>query len=58
MYIARGIEVELQSGMCFHLANCYSMPAQYGAGFSESIAVTESGCEMLSPGVLRELVVR
>jgi Xaa-Pro dipeptidase len=58
MYIARGIEVELQPGMCFHLANCYSMPAQYGAGFSESIAVTETGCEMLSTGVQRELVVR
>lgn len=58
MYIAQGIERELEAGMCFHLANCYSMPAEYGAGFSESIAVTTKGCELLTPGILRELVVR
>jgi Xaa-Pro dipeptidase len=58
MYIAEGEERELQPGMTFHLPICLFVPRQYGTGFSESVAVTEHGCEVLTPGEARELAVR
>jgi Xaa-Pro dipeptidase len=58
MYIAEGEERELRPGMTFHLPICIFAPQQYGTGFSESVAVTESGCEVLTPGRRRELAVR
>ncbi|WP_347268162.1 hypothetical protein [Paracoccus sp. (in: a-proteobacteria)] len=45
--------------MTFHLPICTWVPAEkYGVGFSESILVTETGCEILGPGHRRELAVR
>jgi Xaa-Pro dipeptidase len=58
MYIAEGEERELRPGMTFHLPICIFAPRQYGTGFSESVAVTENGCEVLTPGEARELAVR
>jgi Xaa-Pro dipeptidase len=58
MYIAEGEDRELRPGMTFHLPMCIFVPRQYGTGFSESVAVTERGCEVLTPGQGRELVVR
>lgn len=58
MYIAEGEERELRPGMCFHLPICIFVPRAYGTGFSESVTVTETGCEVLTPGEARELVVR
>ena len=58
MYIAPGIERELVPGMAFHLPICLFSPGNYGTGFSESVVVTENGCELLTPGRNRELVVR
>lgn len=58
MYIADGIERELEAGMTFHLPICAWVPAQYGVGFSESIVVTDTGCALLTPGRDRELAVR
>jgi Xaa-Pro aminopeptidase len=58
MYIAEGEERELRPGMCFHLPICIFVPQQYGVGFSESVTVTETGCEVLTPGEARELAVR
>jgi Xaa-Pro dipeptidase len=58
MYIAEGIERELEPGMTFHLPICAWVPAQYGIGFSVSIVVTETGCEFLTPGRNRALAVR
>lgn len=58
MYIAPGIDRELRPGMAFHLPICIFVPGQYGTGFSESVVVTETGCELLTPGLGLELVVR
>lgn len=58
MYIAPGIDRELEPGMAFHLPQCVFVPGQYGTGFSESVVVTETGCELLTPGEGRELVIR
>ncbi len=58
-YIALGSQTLLQPGMTFHLPICTWVPAEkYGVGFSESILVTETGCEILGPGHRRELAVR
>jgi Xaa-Pro dipeptidase len=58
MYIAEGEERELRPGMCFHLPICIFVPNRYGTGFSESVVVTETGCELLTPGEARELAIR
>ncbi len=58
MYIAEGEERELVPGMTFHLPICIFVPRRCGTGFSESVAVTEHGCEVLTPGEARELAVR
>lgn len=58
MYIAAGEERPLQPGMTFHLPICVFVPGKYGVGFSESVAVTDTGCEVLTPGLGRHLVVR
>jgi Xaa-Pro dipeptidase len=55
MYLARGEERELVPGMTFHLPICLSVPRVAGVGFSESVVVTESGCELLTPGTDRHL---
>lgn len=59
VYVAEGCEVELQAGMTFHIPICTWVPSgKYGIGFSESVLVTESGCELLTPGRDRQLAVR
>ncbi|WP_449282673.1 M24 family metallopeptidase [Leucobacter sp.] len=58
VYIAPGVDIELRPGMAFHLPQCVFVPGQYGTGFSESVVVTETGCELLTPGLGRELVIR
>ena len=35
--------------MCFHVATCIFIPRVAGVGFSRSVAVTESGCDLLDP---------
>lgn len=57
-YIALGAERELRPGMCFHLPICVLYPGELGLGFSESIVITEDGCEQLTPVRPCELVVR
>lgn len=58
-YIAEGSQTLLKPGMTFHLPLCAWVPAgHYGIGFSESVLVTETGCEILGPGERRELAVR
>jgi Xaa-Pro dipeptidase len=59
VYIAEGSDTVLKPGMCFHLPICAWVPTdKYGIGFSESIHVTETGCETLTPGKDRFLHVR
>jgi Xaa-Pro dipeptidase len=56
VYIARGAEQVLEPGMAFHLPICLCVPRVAGVGFSESVVVTDDGCELLTPGDARHLV--
>ncbi|HLJ21375.1 MAG TPA: Xaa-Pro peptidase family protein [Stellaceae bacterium] len=38
----------LEPGMVFHMPPALRMPHQYCVGFSETVAVTETGCEVLT----------
>lgn len=49
MYIAEGSEREVLPGMAFHLAICSMVPGSHGVGFSETVVITDSGCECLTP---------
>lgn len=44
--------------MTFHLAVNPWVPGGEGVGFSESIVVTETGCDLLTTGDRRELILR
>ncbi|MBA4026361.1 MAG: hypothetical protein C0482_28785 [Gordonia sp.] len=57
-YIVEGDDIELAPGMAFHLPIAiWSVSARRGIGFSETIAVTKTGCAVLTPGPPRELIV-
>ncbi len=47
-YIAEGIEAELQPGMVFHLPIAARIPGVCGVALSETVLVTETGCESLT----------
>lgn len=51
VYIAEGIDRELEPGMTFHLPLCTWVPREFGVGYSETVVVTEDGCETVTPGV-------
>jgi Xaa-Pro dipeptidase len=38
----------LEPGMVFHMPPALRIPRQYGLGFSETVLVTETGCEVLT----------
>jgi Xaa-Pro dipeptidase len=38
----------LEPGMVFHMPPALRMPRQYGVGFSETVVVTDTGCEVLT----------
>jgi Xaa-Pro aminopeptidase len=54
--IAEGVEQILQPGMTFHLPIAMRLPGKFCVGLSETIAVIESGCEILTEQQ-RDLVV-
>ena len=57
--VGEGSETVLEPGMTFHLPICTWVPAdKIGIGFSESIAVTETGCETLTSSGDRVLAIR
>lgn len=58
MYISEGNERVLEAGMTFHTPHSFRIPARFVIGASESIAVTETGCEILTPGVGRRPAVK
>ena len=58
LYITEGSMQVLKPGMTLHLPIYLVVPGRYGVGFSETVAVTEEGCELLTPGKNRELVIR
>ncbi len=47
-YIAEGVEEELRPGMTFHLPIAMRLPGRFGVSLSESVLVTETGCELLT----------
>ena len=46
--IAEGKDYELEAGMTFHLPIMFRVPRRFGVGLSETIAITEDGCEVLT----------
>jgi Xaa-Pro dipeptidase len=58
MYIMEGNEQVLEPGMTFHSPATVRFAKEWGAGFSESFVVTEGGCEFLTRGVERQLVIK
>ena len=56
IWIVEGSDEVLRSGMTFHGVRSLRIPGLMAAGFSETIAVTETGCEILTPH-RRELAV-
>ncbi len=57
MTIAEGNDTPLEAGMVFHLPIALRDPGRCTVGFSEAIAITERGCEILTRHQPRELVV-
>jgi Xaa-Pro dipeptidase len=57
MYIAEGNHRELEPGMTFHTPFSWRIPKQFVIGTSETIAVTEAGCEILTR-VPREVPIK
>ena len=47
-WIAEGVDEPLLPGMTFHMPITYRVPGQFGVGLSETIAITEDGCEVLT----------
>ena len=47
-FIVEGDETVLEAGMAFHLPTCFRVPSRFGVGTSETIVVTEGGCEVLT----------
>ena len=46
--IGEGVDVVLEPGMTFHLPIMFRVPGKFGVGMSETIAITETGCEVLT----------
>jgi Xaa-Pro dipeptidase len=57
VYIAEGNERPLEPGMTFHLPIGIWIPGKCGVSFSETVIVTEEGCDLVTPGEGRELYV-
>jgi len=55
--LRQGEERELQPGMTFHMPPLCLKYREYGIGFSETIVVTETGCERLSM-LPREIIIK
>lgn len=47
-WFAEGVEQEMLPGMTFHMPITYRVPGRFGVGMSETIAITEDGCETLT----------
>ena len=47
-YLSATRDIELLEGMTFHTPSAWRVPKQFVIGTSESIAVTETGCEIIT----------
>ncbi len=54
-FIVEGNDRPLEVGMVFHLIASAVIPGQYLVAFSETVTITQSGCELLTPGKGRAL---
>ena len=50
-----GSEQILEPDMTLHLIPFFKVPGQYSIGVSETVQITETGCEVLDTGCPREL---
>ena len=57
MYIAEGNHRVLEPGMTFHTPHSFRIPARFVIGASESIVVTETGCEILTPNPAPDRII-
>ena len=46
--LRRDDPTRLEPGMVFHMPPALRVPGQYGLGFSETVLVTPTGCEVLT----------
>jgi Xaa-Pro aminopeptidase len=58
VYVAEGIDRELEPDMTLHLPIWAWIPGEFAVGVSETIRVTPDGCEQLTPVSERGLVAR
>jgi Xaa-Pro dipeptidase len=56
--MTEGEQRELRAGMTFHLIPLVFIPGLTSVGVSETVLVTESGCESLTPNIERKLFVK
>ena len=56
--IELGVQTRLRPGMVFHHPEALRRMGRYGVAVSETSVVTDSGCEVLTTGVERELFVK
>jgi Xaa-Pro dipeptidase len=54
--VHKGEPTVLEPGMVFHFPPAMRMPERFAVGFSETVTVTETGCEVLS-SFPRELAI-
>ncbi len=47
-FFAEGDETVLAPGMVFHLPTCFRVPNRFGVGLSETLLITDDGCEPLT----------
>lgn len=47
-FIAEGVEAELEAGMVFHMPIAARIPGVCGVALSETVVVTDSGCDILT----------
>ena len=52
-----GSDLVVRPGMVFHVLTSPRLPMKFGMGFSDTVLVTEEGCEVLT-GVPRQLVIK
>ena len=57
LFLTRGDATELKPGMVFHLPIAFRLKGRGCVGFSETVVVTEGGCEVLTSGT-RDLAIR
>ena len=47
-FFAEGDETVLEPNMVFHTPTCFRVPNRFGIGLSETLLITETGCEPLT----------